>query len=238
MDRNFSSVVPRMTSMEHFDSTCWSLVDAAAKGGTVEREAFSEQYAPLIRRYLAARWRLPPGHDQVVEGSHEVVIQLLKPGGALANVVPGRAGGFRAYLYGVVRNVALMVERTARRHRDLRFESCLDPEQVEQSEATLSQAFDRAWVEMLAAQARRRMAEQTGPRHQAAYLCMEMRYGEGLPPREIALRSGRDVKEVYELLRTARLGYRRALLAVVAEHHPDCNEQELEAKCKELAQLL
>jgi len=224
--------------VERFDSTSWSLVTSAASGNRADGDAFTRQYAPLIRRYLAARWNLASQHDQVVEGCQEVLMQLFKPDGALAKA-DRTAGEFRGFLYGVVRNVALMIERKERRRRRLvGSESAFDPETVEDSEATLSQVFDRGWAEMLAEEARRRLAVRLGEERRDAYTCLELRYVDGLPPREIAKRVGRDVKEIYQLLRSARSEYRAALLDVMAEIHPDCTPDELERKWRELTRVL
>jgi RNA polymerase sigma factor (sigma-70 family) len=220
-----------------FDSTSWSLVFGAAAGSAADGESFARQYSPLIRRFLAARWRLPVEHDQVAEGCQEVLVQLFKPQGALAHLEE-EGSDFRGFLYGVVRNVALMIERTERRRRRVvGHESCFDPEQVEDSEATLSQVFDLGWAQMLAGQALGRLSERLGKDRRDHYRCLEMRYLEGLPPREIATRLQRDVQQVYELLRTARNEFRSALLEVMAEYHPGCSPEELKAKCRDLTQL-
>jgi len=224
----------RMPAMD-FETTCWTVVRGAAAGHQDDRDRFARQYAPLIRRYLASRWRLAPDHDRVVEASHEAVIQLFKPGGALTNIEHGRDNGFRAFLYGVVRNVALMIERSARRNDRVQTWSDIDPATIEDSEASLSRVFARAWFDMIATEARNLMAARPGERCKAAYRCLELRYLDGIPPRDIAKRIGLHVKDVYELLRTGRNEYRAALLEVMATYYPDATESELEQRCRELA---
>jgi DNA-directed RNA polymerase specialized sigma24 family protein len=160
--------------MDGAEHTSWTMIDAAAKGRADERESIARIYAPLVRRYLAARWRLSPEHEQVSEGVQDAMLQLFKPGGALQNARESSEGGFRAYLYGLVRNVALMIERSARRRSDRRDQSGLDLDQIEQDEATLSQAFDRSWARMIAQRARLRMADNVrreNPRSTTASSC-------------------------------------------------------------------
>jgi RNA polymerase sigma-70 factor (ECF subfamily) len=41
-------------------STCWTLIRAAAGGSAREREEFARRYVPVLRAYLAARWRGSP----------------------------------------------------------------------------------------------------------------------------------------------------------------------------------
>jgi len=222
--------MPRMD----FETTCWTVVHGAAAGHDEARDCFARRYAPLIRKYLASRWHLAPDHDRVVEASHEAVIQLFKPGGALTTLEPGRGSGFRAFLFGVVRNVALMLERSARR-ADVATAIEIDPATIEDENASLSRVFARAWFDMIAAEARSAMAARPGARCKAAYRCLELRYLDGVPPRDIAKRVDLDVKDVYELLRTGRNEYRSALLEVMATYYPNASEAELEQRCRELA---
>lgn len=235
--------------MDGAEQTSWTLIDAAAKGRAEDRERVARLYAPLVRRYLAARWRLSGDHEQVQEGVQDAMLQLFKPGGALQNADPAQSGGFRAYLYGLVRNVALMIERSARRRQDRSEPSGIDLDHIEQSEATLSQVFDREWARMIAQRARVRMlenlrgkqpdaeGEQKHEKGQEIYRCLELRYTEGLAPRDIAEQLGRDVKVVYELLRSARNEYRRALLETVGEFYPGRTYAELEDTCRELTRF-
>ena len=36
------------------------------------RERFCRRYEPVVRSYLAARWRLPPDHERISDASQEV----------------------------------------------------------------------------------------------------------------------------------------------------------------------
>jgi DNA-directed RNA polymerase specialized sigma24 family protein len=72
----------------------------------------------VARAYFVARWRDTPLLQEVDVARQEVLLACLKEGGALTKADEGRRGGFRAFFFGIVRNVALHVERTARRRRD------------------------------------------------------------------------------------------------------------------------
>ena len=224
--------------MDGAEHTSWTMIDGAAKGRAEAREQVAQLYAPLVRRYLAARWRLPLDHEQVNEGCQDAMLQLFKPGGALQNVDSEQSGGFRAYLYGLVRNVALMIERSSRRRNERHSSAEFELDNIEQDDATLSQVFDRGWARMIAQRARVRMAANLRDSKPEVYRCLELRYSEGLAPREIADEIGKDASIVYELLRSARKEYRRALLETVAEFYPGRTHAEVEATCKELTQFL
>ncbi len=221
--------------------TRWSLVLGAARGDTDRRDTFARQYAPVIRSYFAARWRLPVDHDQVVDATQDVFVQCFKDEGALERVDPERAGGFRAYLYGVASNVSLMMERKhARQRKAERTESAVDLAAVERRQETLSQVFDKAWANMIAREARRRLAERAtqSERDAERFRCLEMQYAQGLTPRVIAERIGMPVTDVYERLREARKSFRLALLEVLGDHNPDASTADLESTCRDLVGLL
>lgn len=217
------------------------MILGAAGGDQERRETFSRLYAPVIRSYFAARWRLPSDHEDVVDATQDVFVQFFKDDGALQRVDPECSGGFRAYLYGVAHNVSLMAERKfARRKRSENTESVVDLATVPRSDATLSQVFDKAWAKAVARDARRRLAERstTDTRASERFRCLELRYSAGLAPKEIADKIELTVNDVYERLREARKAYRLALFEVVAEQNPSASRAELEGLCRELVTLL
>ncbi|PIE24642.1 MAG: hypothetical protein CSA62_02085 [Planctomycetota bacterium] len=224
--------------MDSPKQTSWTMIDGAAKGQAEAREQVALLYAPLVRRYLAARWRLPQDHEQVNEGCQDAMLQLFKPGGALENVNAHQGGGFRGYLYGLVRNVALMIERSSRRHSERQPNADFELDKIEVDEATLSQVFDRGWARMIAQRARSRMAAKLQDKKPEVYRSLELCYSEGLAPRQIAKELGKSAGIAYELLRSARKEYRRALLDTVAEFYPGKTHAEIEATCRELTQFL
>src|SRR5947209_17413620 len=90
--------------------TCWTLIRAASAGAVRERDEFARRYRPILRAYLAARWRGSPLLQDLDDAVQDVFVECLRPGGALERLDPSRDGGFRAFLYGVACNVALRRE--------------------------------------------------------------------------------------------------------------------------------
>ena len=39
------------------DETCWTVIKGAASGDQRDQSTFSRKYLPVVRAYLAARWR-------------------------------------------------------------------------------------------------------------------------------------------------------------------------------------
>src|SRR5215472_656382 len=102
--------------MRSEDSTCWTLLRDAAAGGEAPRSEFAARYAPAVRAYLAARWRGSTLIRELDDTIQDVFIECLRAGGLLDRARADQPGGFRAFLYGAVRNVALRAEaRRARR---------------------------------------------------------------------------------------------------------------------------
>jgi RNA polymerase sigma factor (sigma-70 family) len=222
------------------DSTSWSLILGAAARRPEDQERFAALYTPLIKAYLAARWRLPLDHDDVRDGAQESLLQLFRRDGALERADPSRPAGFRAFLYGVVRNVAAMQERKKSRVRESQAATSGVFEQ-EADDASLSSVFDRGWAEVVVREARallqRRAADRGGTGALRARV-LELRYQDGLPPREVAPLLGLDVKQVYRLLEDGQADFQEALIDVMASHVPESSREALEAKCVELLLLL
>ena len=227
----------RMTTYSRqFDSTHWSVVMGAAAQDPGSRDSFARQYAPVVLAFLSARWRLPEEHERVQDAAQEVFVQCLREGGALDRVEPHRPGGFRAFLYGVVNNVALHSER-ARRRRLARVQpqsgygTFDDPAHADESP---SQAFDRAWAVMAVDEAYELMQTRSGELGRRRVAALRLRYEGGFSPAEIAARSAISVRRVYHLLETGRAQFRLYLLHVMAKYHPDEPEAELERRYRDL----
>src|SRR6516164_7306923 len=99
------------------DFTCWSLLRDAAAGGEASLAEFAARYAPVVRAYLAVRWRGSKLLRELDDTVQDVFIECLRDGGLLERARADRPGGFRAFLYGAVRKVALRAE--AQRVRQL-----------------------------------------------------------------------------------------------------------------------
>jgi RNA polymerase sigma-70 factor (ECF subfamily) len=224
--------------MDRADSTCWTLVRSAAAGDPESRATYCRLYDPVIRAYLAARWRRGRDDEEVSDGVQEVFLQCFKSGGALGRAESDRPGGFRAFLYGVTRNVAGTIEAARVRRRrevgDAAFE------EIGADEPTASRVFDQEFARALTREARTLLLERArsggaaGIRLQA----LELMYEHGLPSREIARELGLDVAAVYPLMTRARKEFKAALLEVVASYHPGGSRQEIEERCLEIFSAL
>jgi RNA polymerase sigma-70 factor (ECF subfamily) len=219
------------------ESTCWTVIQAAAAGRPAERDEFARRYGPVARAYLAARWRSSPCLHGLDDAVQEVFIECFKQGGVLDRADRGR--GFRAFLVGVVRNVARRLEAEHGRHRERQAPSDMDLEGVADGEATPTRAFDRAWARALLRDAARRL-EQRAAADGAARRRVELlrlRFHDGLPIREIARRWQADAAVLHREYARARQEFKAALAEVVAFHRPG-TPAEVEQECANLLSLL
>ncbi len=222
------------------DSTCWTLVYNAAAGDRPARETFGVRYAPVIRAYLAARWRGSPCADDVDDAMQEAFVECIRAGGVIERADADRPGGFRAFLYGAVRNVALRFEeRRARRNvqtpaRDI------DLGDLPGRDETLSKVFDRALARSIMREAAERqaaLAAQAGDGARRRVELLKLRFQEGLPIRDIATLWGADAADLHRQYARARKEFHAALREVVAVHLPASGDR-LDAQCAELLALL
>jgi RNA polymerase sigma-70 factor (ECF subfamily) len=226
--------------MAQLETTCWTVIQAAAAGSAGERDEFARHYDRVVRAYLAARWRGSACLGEIDDTVQEVFVECFKRGGVLQRVEPGRPGGFRAFLYGVVRNVALRVEASKARARERQSAEKVDLDAVGAEEDSLSRVFDRTWARALLREAGRRQEERARESGEEACRRVELlrlRFQEGLPIRVIAERWGQDAAALHHEYARARQEFKAALRAVVAFHHPGSPEQ-VEQSCAELLQML
>src|SRR6516164_10731447 len=92
------------------ESTCWTVIRAAAAGSPADREELAHRYLAVVRAYLGARWRGSPLRPDLDDAVQEVFVECFRQGGAVEAAAAGRVPSFRAFLYGVVRNVARRFE--------------------------------------------------------------------------------------------------------------------------------
>jgi RNA polymerase sigma-70 factor (ECF subfamily) len=216
-------------------STCWTIIEGAAAGRSEDREEFGRRYGPVVRAYLAARWR-PADTHALDDAVQEVFVECFKSGGVLDRADRDR-GGFRAFLFGVVRNVALRAEAKRARRRE---RGGVDLERVPDDESSLSRVFDRAWAKELmreAAQEMRAAAGQAGEAARRRVELLRLRFHEGMPIRDIALRWGVEPAELHHEYARAREEFREVLMRLVAFHHPGPPE-EVERECVGLLEIL
>jgi RNA polymerase sigma factor (sigma-70 family) len=222
------------------DDTCWTLIEGAARGPGEARETFASRYLPSVRAYLRARWRDPSLRQEVDDAAQEVFLDLLREGGALARVDPGRPGGFRAYLRGVVRTVALRVEtREARRHARGEWHPP-DLDALPADDESLSRTFDREWARTVVREAgfrHEKRARAAGDAAMQRREILRLRFQEGVPIREIAERWGTDPARLHHDYARARAEFLEALVAVVSAYHPG-PPGEVRRECEHLLALL
>ncbi len=221
------------------DSTRWTIILGAAAGNPAERAEFARRYGPVVRAFLGARWRLSALSAEVDDAAQEVFVQCFRPSGALDRVDPECTGGFRAYLFGVVRNVARGVERDWRAQRAHGGGASPDLDGVESREAPLEEAFDRAWAAALLRQAAERQAKAARGSAAAERRIdlLRLRFREDLPIREIATLWQVEADRLHREYRTAREEFLTALTEVVGEIHGG-TAAEVEAECLRLLDLI
>src|SRR5262249_23588603 len=122
-------------AMSTSESTCWTVVRAAAAGSPADRDEVGRRYLGVVRAYLGARWRDSALRPELDDAVQEVFVECFRQGGALETAGAGRVPGFRAFLYGVVRNVARRFESRPRRPAG-------PLPEIAANEASLSQLFD------------------------------------------------------------------------------------------------
>src|SRR5262249_19321786 len=146
----------------------------------------------------------------------------------------------RAYLYGVVRNVARQAEQRQARARARRTDLESGLEEVPADEASLSRVFDRAWAKAILREAGRRQAEragQEGPGARRPVGLLRLGSREGLPIRQIAERWQQDAARLHHEYARARQEFKAALREVVAFHQPGPPDA-IDRACAELLSLL
>jgi RNA polymerase sigma factor (sigma-70 family) len=217
------------------DSTLWTVIHAAAAGDPAARDTFARRYLPAVRAYLGARWRGTNLLEEIDDTTQEVFVDCFKDDGALGRVEPGPRRVFRAFLYGVVKNVARRAEH-ARAKAALPLKSEFDPPA---DEATLSCAFDQAWALTLVRQAVARQAEiarEAGPEARRRVDLLRLRFHDDLPIRKIARIWAEDPDRIHRWYRKAREEFRAALHDVVKEHNSG-TPAEIDRECSRLLAL-
>jgi RNA polymerase sigma-70 factor (ECF subfamily) len=212
--------------MHPSESTCWTVIQAAA-GSAGDREVFARYYGPVIRSYLGARWRSSPCLRDLDDAVQEVLVECFKPDGILDRA--DRGLGFRPFLYGAVRNVALRVERQRGQRQQA---GAVDLNGVPDDDASPSRLFDRAW-----ARVQEERAQKSGAAAVQRVELLRLRFHEGLPIRAIATRWRADAAALHHEYARARQEFQAALREVVAFHHPAA-APDLEQECANLLALL
>ncbi|MBL8889162.1 MAG: sigma-70 family RNA polymerase sigma factor [Planctomycetaceae bacterium] len=235
-------------------STCWTLIQGAAAGDCTAREEFARLYQPVILMFLKSRWAKNLNNFNLDDAMQDVFVDCFKINGALQRWEPGREGGFRGFLYGIVRNVA-------RRHEENRQPVVPLDHDHEADHTGAETAFDRAWATSLMKQAARNMAEQAqnvdrNTTEQKAFeselnmdlaaqgramrrvTLLKKRFNQNQPIREIAIEWQVDAAWLHHEYATARQEFHAALMRVIAFHYPNTNQAEQAAICQSLLESL
>ena len=214
-------------------TTCWTLIRAAAAGSRPERDEFARRYGRVVRTYLAARWRTSPLLRDLDDAVQDVFVECFRPQGLLARADADRPGGFRAFLYGAVRHVAL--RRETRRPPA---PANVPLNEIPADDPSQSQVFDRAWAKTIfraAARLQEERANDAAKKRRVALL--RLRFQENKPIRDIAKRWNVEAASLHREYAKARQEFRAALEEVVAFHHPGSPEEVAQA-CANLLSLL
>ena len=174
--------------------------------------------------------------SDVDDATQQVFLDCFKQGGALERVDPEKGAGFRAFLYGVVRNVARALERKRARSKEQQAPSDMDLDRFRAKEESLAQVFDRAWASAVLQSAALRQLERAQAKGEEAirrHRLLVLRYGEGLPIRQIAARWEMEAKVLHREYPKAREEFKRALMDVVREMQGG-DSQGVEAECQRL----
>jgi RNA polymerase sigma-70 factor (ECF subfamily) len=209
--------------MEHTEVTCWTVIRGAARGNEDDVERFVHLYAPIVHAYLSGRWRSSPAHEFIEDAAQEVFVECFKKGGVLDQADHDRLGSFRAFLVGVVRNVALRYETRKLPVKEVQAESGFEPEDPKAKEERLSRVFDRAWAEAVVREAGVRQDERArilGAEARRRVELLRLRFHDGLRIREIAARWNLEPRVVHKEYARARKEFEEALREVMHVHHP------------------
>ena len=226
-----------MTSPE---TTAWELIERAASGEPQARQQFAERYLHTVREWMSARWRNVDHHRNLDDAVQEVFVECLKQRGALEHADRESSRGFRPYLQGVMRNVALRHERRGARQRRRVAQVQPDLDSLPSGQTSHSLIMDREAVLALVRAARERMAERAARLGGSAVRRVELlqlRFEDGLPLRAIALRWQADAAVVHHMFAKARREFWRMLKEVVAAQFPGTST-EVAARCDALIQIL
>lgn len=222
--------------MPEEQSTSWELI-RTARDDPGAREAVARQYSPFVRALLARRWSSGPLRQQIEDATQEVFVEFLRSGGVLEKAHPSNGARFRAYLAGVVRNVARRIEERERGRQ--RREASVQPELFAHPQTSPSRAFDRRELKALLREAAREMERRAPSISESARVRVEilrLRFREDLPIRAIADRLDRDPKWVHHQYAKARTEFGRELRNILRRRTPGY-AVDAEAQCMSLLGL-
>ncbi len=222
------------------DVTCWTLIESAADGDRAARDAFVERYLPVVRAYLRARWRNRVPESELEDAVQEVFVECLRDEGVLQRNRARRGAGFRAYLFGAVRNVALRAEDARSSKIDAPRTDSFDADGLAAGDETSSRAFDRAWASAIVREAAERQKEAAKSEGEAALRRVELLrlvFQEERGIADIARDWDVQPEALHREYAKARAEFAAALKGVVAFHVTE-SDAAVDCECRDLMSLL
>lgn len=219
-------------------ATCWELIEGAASGETQDRAEFVRRYGDVARAYLLKRWARNPVVQEIDDAVQDVYVECFRDNGVIEKADPGRPGGFRAFYFGVIRNVARRLESRLSRRKD-ESGADIDLTGIAATGDDFVREFDRIWAQAIIRQAGERMleiAESNGPDAEERVALLRLRFYQEKPIREIARLWDRDAKVLHREYAKARTEFETALTDVVATHHRG-PPGEIHRECERLLSL-
>ena len=143
--------------------------------------------------------------DALDDATQEVFVECFRRGGALEAAGAGRVPGFRAFLYGVIRNVARRFESRPAR-------AVANAPDARADEPSQSRLFDRTWARAIMAEAAQlqKPGTERGPEAVQRVELLRLRFEENLPIRAIAQRWDVDPRSLHHAYALARQEFKAA----------------------------
>lgn len=198
---------------------------------------------PAVRAYLRSRWGGTVLFGHIDDAVQEVFVQFLRPGSLLDDGLDRLKPfvSFRAYLRGLVRNVARSTERTEHGRREIQAPSSrFDLNVLEATDTRCSVAFDRAWAKGVLAET---VALVSGrepsrdPQVRYRYELVRLRFRDGLSVQDIAAKQGTSRFVIYRELEKAGLEFRNAMTEVL-RRQDEGSSADIEAKRRRILEML
>ncbi|HEV8114280.1 MAG TPA: sigma-70 family RNA polymerase sigma factor [Planctomycetota bacterium] len=222
------------------DVTCWTLIECAADGDRAARDAFVERYLPVVRAYMRARWGNRVPESELEDTVQEVFVECLREEGVLVRNRSRRGAGFRAYLFGAVRNVALRAEEARAKKIDEPRTASFEADGMAADGETSSRAFDRAWAAAIVREAAEKQKEKARTEGEAALRRVELLrlvFQEERGIAEIARDWDVPPESLHREYAKARAEFTAALKDVVAFHVTE-SDAAVDRECRDLMSLL
>jgi len=226
-------------TFDSYDPTSWRMILDAGSGDRSQRRRFAERYEALIRGCLHRRWRGSARLQWLDDACQEVFVECYRDGGVLARIRARRPPRFRAYLLGVIQNVARGIEQRSGRSAERHAGDEALVELAVADEADLLSWFEREWARTVLRDALHELARldaASGSGRSAADL-LELRFAKGLPIRDIASLWREEPARVHRDYAKARSAFQRCLHHTVRQHDA-LSAAEADEECRRLLALI